>query len=68
MPKHMTEIPAEHSPSNELIEVIDVDLNFDWGSNTYYGDGSGGMHTQHKALRRCGVGLSVVDDNFFLFM
>jgi len=62
VPKSFTLVPPEHQP------VKDVDLQFinyesvDWHSDTYYGDASGGKYTQYNQLRRCGVGIAVVND------
>ena len=34
-----------------------------WGSGTYYGDGSGGEYSSFPLIRRCGVGVCVIDSN-----
>ena len=33
----------------------------DWPSGTYFGDGSGGPHGSYPTLRRCGVGLCLLE-------
>ena len=39
-----------------------------WPSGIYYGDGSGGAHSSHKTLRRCGVGVACLHaDQSFRF-
>jgi hypothetical protein len=58
-------IPA---PTDDInIEYINPE-NIEWTSGVYYGDASGGEHTQHSKLRRCGVGLvSVLPDGTINF-
>ena len=34
-----------------------------WSTGTYYGDASGGTHTQFSKLRRCGCGVTTVSDD-----
>ena len=56
LPKCFTDVPAPHNiPTNDLnLEFINPESQ-PWDSGTYYGDASGGKHTQFKDVRRVGV-------------
>ena len=61
LPQDMVEIPPEHAPSNIsnflILNFQSVESNFLFDSGKYYGDGSGGLHSQHQTLRRCGLAI-----------
>jgi hypothetical protein len=72
LPAHLTEVPPQYEPTNDVTAVYvnpyGVHPNNLWGSGTYYGDASGGEHTEFPKLRRVGCGVAVVDDaGFFLY-
>ncbi len=62
LPAFLTYIATEYLPHDETlithVEKIVIPDETKWTSGTYYGDSSGGVHTDHKILRR--VGCSVV--------
>jgi hypothetical protein len=62
LPASFTRIDPQFAPI-EVLEVIYTSPDQAvFGSGTYYGDASGGLHTSHTAIRRCGVGLAAIDE------
>jgi hypothetical protein len=63
MPEHLTKISDEFLPTPVLsANYVNPDCCF-WASGTYYGDASGGEHTEYPKLRRVGVGLAKIDQH-----
>jgi len=68
LPDHFTQVEKAHEPSIMLSITIVSPENVIWNSGTYYGDASGGIHTQYPKLRRVGVGLARINpDNTLSF-
>ena len=62
LPSSLTVLPIEYQqPTNQLnMKYINPDYQI-WDSGTYYGDASGGIHTQHKDIRRVGCAVVYCD-------
>ena len=61
IPEHVH--PLEAYPLSIVKSNSDLpDIDFSWPSGLYFGDGSGGIHN-HDNIRRCGVGITHVDNN-----
>ena len=54
--------------AEEILECIGAaPLTGEWPPGTYYTDASGGPHSQVQQLRRCGVGIAVIDEDSAFF-
>ena len=62
-----TILPTLPTPPTDITIVNRINDNSNplpnWGSGTYYGDGSGGEYSSFPLIRRCGVGVCVTDSN-----
>jgi len=63
LPSHLTVVDPIHDPTDELNLIYIQPLDVIWVSGTYYGDASGGEHTQYPKLRRVGVGLAKLNSD-----
>ena len=63
LPSSYTSLKEEHEPpeTDDIVLVNRTHHPISWGSNTYYGDASGGTLTSVPTLRRIGIGLACVD-------
>jgi len=61
LPKKFTDINIPEPTDDLCVTHINPD-NAHWSSGIYYGDASGGQHTQYNAIRRIGVGFILSDE------
>jgi hypothetical protein len=62
LPASFTSIDPQFAPIEGLEVTYASPDKAAFGSGTYYGDASGGLHTSHTAIRRCGAGLAAIDE------
>jgi hypothetical protein len=68
LPSHLTELQPGNEPSEDISITYVNDNVIDWSHKVYYGDASGGEHTEYKTLRRVGVSVIFADENgLFVF-
>ncbi|MDP6586066.1 MAG: hypothetical protein QF535_15560, partial [Anaerolineales bacterium] len=60
LPNKFTDLDIPE-PTNELCVTHIQQEQAHWNSGIYYGDASGGEHTQYNSLRRIGVGFILAD-------